>query len=486
MPVYHKIKEKKKMELSQNLIQTIKSAGQEHLLKYWNELSEEKQKSFAEQLSAVDFSVLPGLIKDYVINRPVTSIPEDLHPAEFFPAVPGNAEQEALYSKAIARGVELLRAGRVCCLTVAGGQGTRLGFNGPKGTFPIGPVSGRPLFAYFAQNILRAGEIYGKPVSWYIMTSSLNDADTRAFFRDNNYFGLKEEQVFFFVQGTMPAIGYDGKLLMSDKGSLSLSPDGHGGTLLALRKSGAIAKMQKENTDIISYFQVDNPLVPVVNPLFIGLHDLEKSQMSAVMLAKTGPFEKLGNFCISGNRLQIIEYSDLPEDLAQQRNADGSLAFVAGSPAIHLIAREFVEELTASGTLKLPWHRADKKIPYIDDQGNPMTPETPNGVKLESFIFDALPLAANTMVLECVREDVFAPTKNPTGVDSVESCREMLIERDARRLESAGVAVPRTADGKVNAKIEISPAAVLDYADAKNYVSGKEIIIAPGAEMVLE
>ena len=473
------------MDISPELAKNIRNAGQEHLLRFWNDINEDQQRAFSSQLEKIDFSVLPGLIRDYVLERPRTAIPDDLGPAPYFPAVPRNDAEKALYSRAEKEGREFLRAGRVCCLTVAGGQGTRLGFDGPKGTYPIGPVTGKTLFEYFAQNIIRAGKQFGHPLSWYIMTSSLNHAATTDFFRKNRFFGLEEEQVFFFTQGTMPAIGYDGKLLLASKNALSLSPDGHGGTLLALRKSGALDRMKKEGTDIISYFQVDNPLVHVVDPLFIGMHALEGSEMSAVMLAKTGPFEKLGNFCVSGGRLQIIEYSDLPKELAEKRNADGSLAFVAGSPAIHLLKREFVEQLTASGSLRLPWHRADKKIPHIDDAGNPVVPEEPNGVKLESFIFDALPLAKKTMVMEFDRKEVFAPTKNKTGVDSVESCRQMLVDRDAARLESAGVKIPRKADGTPDALIEISPLEVFDAEDARALAASRNIVIEPGAEVAL-
>ena len=475
------------MDRYQELLKKTAVAGQEQLLRFWNELSDAEREELAAQIEAIDFSVMANLIREYVLNKPKTEIPDDLGPAPYFPLVPRDAEQAALYKRAIERGVELLKAGKVSCLTVAGGQGTRLGFDGPKGTYPIGPVTGRPLFRYFAESIRRAGEKFGRPLTWYIMTSLLNREATEKFFLENNFFGLKPEQVFFFTQGTMPACGYDGKLLLATKSSLSLSPDGHGGTLLALRRSGALDRMAKERVDYLSYFQVDNPLVPVVSPLFLGLHDLENSEMSAIMLAKTGPFEKLGNFCVTKGRLEIIEYSDLPAELAESRNPDGSLRFIAGSPAIHMISRSFIEHLTAGGSLKLPWHRADKKVPYVDEQGNPVKPESPNAVKLESFIFDAMPLAKRTMVLEGERRSIFAPTKNPTGVDSVESCREMLIDRDARRLEAAGVKIPRTADGKVDAKIELSPLAVFDDEDAVAYVKAHGLTeIARGAELCLE
>lgn len=475
------------MNIDPVLYGKIAQAGQQHVLRFWDELDDAGKRRLITQLSGINFDELSSLIDDYVLKRPRTDIPDDLHPADYYPLHPKDAAMAELYERARKVGEEALGQGRVCCLTVAGGQGTRLGFDGPKGTYPIGPVSGNSLFSYFAGSIRRAGEKYGKRITWYVMTSLLNNEATVSFFRDHAFFGLAPEQLFFFTQGTMPAIGYDGKLLLSAKDSLALSPDGHGGTLLALRKSGALERMEREGTDIISYFQVDNPLVKMCDPLFIGLHELEKSEMSAIMLSKTGPFEKLGNFCVSGGRLRIIEYSDLPEALAEKRNADGTLAFVAGSPAIHMISRDFVSALTADGVLKLPWHRADKKIPTLDANGDPIKPDVPNGVKLESFIFDALPLAERTMILEGERSEVFAPTKNATGVDSAESCREMLISRDARRLEAAGVSIPRDADGKPLAKVEISPAAVLDDEDAVEYVRKKAIrAIAPGAEIYLD
>ena len=448
----------------QELFAKLQAAGQSNVLRFWNELNEMEKKSFADELNQLDLDELTSLIQSHVLNRPRTDIPADLSPASFFPMKPGTPEQAHLYALATAKGEELLRAGKVSVLTVAGGQGTRLGFDGPKGTYPIGPITDRSLFAYFAEGILRAGEKYGTTLTWYIMTSLLNHEDTCNFFKAHNYFGLNPNQIFFFVQGTMPAIGYDGKLLLAAKGKLALSPNGHGGTLLALRTSGALDRMKSEGVELLSYFQVDNPLVPVVNPLFLGLHAIEQSQVSAIMLAKTGPFEKLGNFCVSNGRVMIIEYSDLPEELATRRLEDGSLAFVAGSPAIHVFSCDFIESLTRHGRLTLPWHRADKKVPYIDEDGNFVTPEEPNAVKLESFIFDAMPLAERTMILEADRKEQFAPTKNKTGVDSAESCREMLSARNIRRLRDAGVSV---AD---SVRLEISPRLILDDEDAVAYV----------------
>lgn len=469
-----------------NLLAAIRNAGQEQVLRFYGELSAESQQEFEAQLAQVNWQELPRLAAEYVVKRPETVIPADLAPAEFFPLEPADSAMSDLYRRADAEGEKLLRAGKVCCLTVAGGQGTRLGFDGPKGTYPIGPATNRTLFGYFAESIARAQEKYGKTILWFLMTSPINREATENFFRAQNFFGLAPEQVFFFTQGTMPAFGTDGKLLLSAKNSLSLSPDGHGGTLLALRRSGALELMAANGVEYISYFQVDNPLVPVVSPRFIGLHALENSEMSALMLSKTNSKEKLGNFCVSGGKVQIIEYSDLPDELAEKRNPDGSLAFVAGSPAIHVISRQFVEKLTSGGTLMLPWHRADKKIPALDADGNIVTPAEPNGVKLESFIFDALPLAEKVMILEGGRSEVFAPTKNATGVDSAESCRIMISERNARRLSAAGVEIPRNADGSVNAVIELSPRLVFDDADAVELVKATGLrAVLPGETVVL-
>lgn len=447
------------------LKQTLEARGQSHLLRYWDQLEDAGRNRLAAQIKGVDWDALSGLIQSHVLNAPETDIPEDLSPAPYFPAIPEDDERATYYRKAKAAGVELLSSGQVAALTVAGGQGTRLGFDGPKGTYPITPVEGKTLFQYFAESLLRAGEKFGHPIPWFIMTSEMNDQATREFFEERRYFGLDPTNVSFFTQGTMPAIGLDGKLLLAEKDSLALAPDGHGGTLLALRVSGALDAMRQAGVNVISYFQVDNPLVSVVDPLFIGLHHLEQSEMSARMLAKTNPHEKLGNFCVSGGRLRIIEYSDMPDELAEARDEAGRLRFISGSPAIHVINREFVERLTDEGRLNLPWHRADKKVSCVDGDGNIITPDEPNAVKLESFIFDALPMAEKPMVFEAIRDEEFAPTKNKTGVDSVESCREMLIDRDAKWLKAVGVAVPEKDDGRPDCVVELSPRHYLDVDD---------------------
>ena len=455
--------------MNHDLIRILKQANQCKMADILEKSALADREKLEKQLSAINWDELPELIQDYVFHKPETAILDDLQPAPFFPFPAKTPEQKKLYAEAEKKGKELLAQGKVAALTVAGGQGTRLGFDGPKGTYPITPVCHKSLFQYFAESLARASEKFNAPIHWFIMTSELNDKATRDFFKSHQYFGYGEEHITFFTQGTMPAIQYDGQLILAAKDSLALAPNGHGGTLLALRKSGSLDLMKKLGVEYLSYFQVDNPLVPVVDPLFIGLHCLEKSQMSCRMLPKTNPYEKLGNFCISRGHLQIIEYSDMPAELAERRKADGTLDFLAGSPAIHVISRDFIEQLTKDGRLNMPWHRADKKVAYLDEHGNTVKPEANNAVKLESFIFDALPLAEKTMVFEGSRAEMFAPTKNQTGVDSVESCRQMLVARDARRMELSGIKVPRKKDGTPDCLVEISPRCVFDDEDAVQF-----------------
>lgn len=454
---------------------TLKKYDQEHLFRFFPELNSRQQEKIHTQLREINWKELDLLINNYVLHAPETVVSPDISPAHYFPATPENEDQKEKYRIALKRGSELLRKGKVAALTVAGGQGTRLGYDGPKGTYAITPVKNKTLFQYFAEKIIRTGKKYGCPLHWFIMTSKTNDSQTREFFQKNSFFGIQPSFVHFFTQGTMPAIGMDGKVLLESKESLCLSPNGHGGTLLALKLSGSIAQMRKLGIDYLSYFQVDNPLVSVADPLFIGLHFLEKSEMSSRMLAKTGPFEKLGNFCMVKDRLNIIEYSDMPKHLAEMREPDGRLRFIAGSPAIHIISVDFVEKLTEGGRLSLPWHRAEKKVPFIDADGNQINPAKPNAIKLETFIFDALPFAEKTMILEAKREDEFSPVKNPDGVDSAVSCRRMLVDKDVRRLEKAGVTIPRNENGAPDCTVELSPLTLLDDEDVAAHIADKGI-----------
>ena len=465
------------------LADTLTAHGQEPLVRHLATAPAAARQTLEAQLAALDWSRFDTWVRDYVRQAPRVEVPADLAPASFYPAAPATPAQHELYACATATGEALLRAGKVAAFTVAGGQGSRLGYEGPKGGFPISPVQRKPLFQLFAERLLRHGEIYGRAIPWYLMTSPGNDGTTRAFFAEHQHFGLDPANVVFLVQGTMPAFGLDGRLLLAEPGSLALAPDGHGGSLLALHQSGALADMARRGVEHLSYFQVDNPLVAVVDPLFLGLHHLTGSEMSNRSLPKREPFEKLGLFCRTQGRLQVIEYSDLPAALATQTGPDGRLRFLAGSPAIHVLRRDFIERLN-QGHFQLPFHRAVKKVPYVDGDGRLVKPEQPNAVKLETFVFDALPLARRTLVLEAVREQQFAPVKNPSGEDSAESCQRLLQEEHARWLRGRGVALPRTADGRLACTVEISPRAYATEADFQRADLGV-YSFAPGATVYI-
>lgn len=430
--------------------------GQEHIFRFWNELGDAQRQTLLAQARDLDFERLDRLVRECVLVKTPFALPRKIAPAPFFPADPRNKKQAADYAKAWAAGEKALKAGKVCAFTVAGGAGTRLGFDGPKGAFRISPVRNKTLFQLFAEYLLNCQRRYNPGLRWYIMTSDTNHAATVAFFKEHKFFGLNPRFVRFFQQGMMPAFSQDGKILLDQKGSLSLSPDGHGGSLRAMRKSGALAEMKKLGIEYISYFQVDNPLVRCLDPRFIGLHILNKSEMSSKSLAKADDLEKVGNFVIGDGKLMVIEYSDLPESLAREKNADGTRKYDSGSIAIHILSRRFVDRIT-EGDLQLPYHRAVKKVPYIDADGNPVKPAEPNAIKLEQFVFDAIPLAANAIVMQTKREEEFSPVKNAEGVDSAVTARRDLAARAARWLDQTGVHVEQTPEGRPVAAVEISP-----------------------------
>ncbi|HUW19036.1 MAG TPA: UDPGP type 1 family protein [Sedimentisphaerales bacterium] len=448
----------------ENLKKVLKDHNQSHLLAFWEQLDGPQKQSLLEQIQSLDFSKIDDWVVRFVRKTAPAPMPADFTPAAAYTPCPTGPDQQRRYAQARQLGRELISAGKVAAFVVAGGQGTRLGFDGPKGDFPISPVKNKTLFQIFAESIAAASKKYHTTCPWYIMTSPLNHAETNAIFRRNDYYGLDKENIFIFQQGTLPNFGLDGRILLADKANIACSPDGHGGSLKALCRSGALENMKKRGIEFISYFQVDNPLINIFDPLFTGLHALDGAEMSSKALVKTGPKEKVGNFCLVAGRVTVIEYSDLPDELAEKRNPDGSLLFQLGSIAIHIINTSFIEKLKASG-FSLPLHRAVKKIPHIDEQGNHVEPAEPNGVKLETFVFDALPLASKSIILQTLRKEEFAPAKNATGTDSAETARQMMVARAADWLESAGVNIPRKDDGSPDCLIEIAPGFAVEKDD---------------------
>jgi len=447
----------------ENIEKLLKKHGQSHLLAFWEELNNEQRASLLEQISCLDLEKIDKWVDKLVKNPDYIDINADLAPASSYDPEPVKPENQRKYAEAVKIGTELISQGKLAAFVVAGGQGTRLGFDGPKGDFPISPVKNKTLYQIFAESISAVSVRFQTTCPWYIMTSPMNHIQTTDIFRSNDYYSLGKENVFIFQQGTLPNFSRDGKILLADKDTIACSPDGHGGSIKALYKSGAIKDMKKRGVEFLSYWQVDNPLINIFDPLFIGLHVLNQAEMSSKAIIKNDPKEKIGNFCLINGKINVIEYSDLVDKLAEKKNPDGSYVFRLGSIAIHLINRSFVEKLNVE-EISLPLHRAVKKIRHIDRHGNFVESE---GIKLESFVFDAIPLASNSIILQTVRSEEFAPTKNATGVDSAESARQMIVDRATNWLESAGVEVPRKKDGSPDCILEIAPSFALEKEDIK-------------------
>jgi UDP-N-acetylglucosamine/UDP-N-acetylgalactosamine diphosphorylase len=453
----------------------LRRHNQEHLLAFWPQLSPSQRQDLLREVRDIDFDRIGPWVERLVASEPEPPVVHgDFTPASSYRPEPHTDADKRKYRHAIDLGEKLIAAGKVAGLTVAGGQGTRLGFDGPKGNFPISPIRHKTLFRVFAETIAAVSQRYGTTCPWYIMTSPMNHTQTVDIFKAADYYGLDPRDVFVFQQGTLPNFGFDGRILLAERSHIARSPDGHGGCITALARSGALADMKKRGIEYISYWQVDNPLVKLFDPLFIGLHALEGAEMSSKAVIKNAPKERVGNFCLVDGRVTVIEYSDLSDELAERRQPDGALVFGLGSIAIHIISTGFVETLNTEGH-SLPLHRAVKKIPHIDSAGHRVEPKRPNGIKLESFIFDALPRAEASVILQIERAEQFAPTKNAEGEDSVDTTRRMMVERAARWLESAGLSVPRRPDGSADCTLEMAPSFALDKED----VPAKRDLVAP-------
>lgn len=469
------------MANSPSLIDQFKHAGQAQVFAFFDQLSPDQQQRLLAEAAEVDLGEVAHLTRTLLAKDAAAGVNlEGVAPAPYEP-LPVHGGDAAAWAKAKTAGEEALRAGRVAAFTVAGGQGTRLGYDGPKGTFPVTPLKQKPLFQVFAEKIRAAGSRYGRPIHWFIMTSHANHTATETFFKEQNFFGLDASRVHFFRQGRMPAVNFEGKILLETKASLALSPDGHGGSLRALDRSGALDLMKREGIDIISYFQVDNPLVRCIDPAFIGWHVLRGSEMSSKMVPKAYAEEKVGHFCTQRGKTVVVEYSDLPLAMQRETDANGRLHYLAGSIAIHILDREFVRRMAAGGEgVALPFHRADKKIPTIDAAGNPVKPEKANGVKFEMFVFDALPFAKNPVVIETLRENDFSPVKNAEGLDSPKTCREDQLRQFTRWLKANGVAVDADSTGLPRLGLEISPLFGYDddsFAEAWKKISPRPAIV---------
>ena len=393
--------------------QRVEEHHQTHLLAFWEELPESDQRNLTSQIEAIDFKLVDSLTDHWIKNPPEPLAFDSFEP---IPVLPIASDEDPKTNKAIEAGEEALRAGRVGLVLVAGGQGTRLGFDGPKGSFPIGPITGRTLFEYHADKIHNARRKYNCTLPWYIMVGETNELATVAFFEKHDYFGLGEENVTFFKQRMMPCVGEDGKFFLETKSSLAMNPNGHGGCIPALVENNIIPDAEERGIDTLSYFQVDNWAVKLADPYFIGSHLLNNGEISSKVRRKTDPHEAAGVFCLCDGKFRVIEYTEL--DIYPQlldTDADGNLIHFSANAAIHVLDVKFIKDVYRRFT-EFPWHCSHKKIPYINDEGDDIKPDLPNGYKFETFIFDSLLYAENDSVaIEIGRLGEFSPTRTFRG-----------------------------------------------------------------------
>jgi UDP-N-acetylglucosamine/UDP-N-acetylgalactosamine diphosphorylase len=461
---------------------------QGNLLRFWDSIDDAGRAALSAQIEQIDFPLVERLTGQWIRSAPE---PEAFARIEPVKVVPKPDADDLDAQKALQAGEEALAAGRVGLVLVAGGQGTRLGFDGPKGAYPIGPITRRSLFAYHADKIHSTQRRYGCTLPWYIMVGESNEIATRAFFDEHDFFGLDRQDVVFFKQRMMPCVGEDGRFFLEAKDRVAMNPNGHGGSIPAMVENGITADARGRGIDTLSYFQVDNFAVKVADPYFIGHHVLGNAEFSAKAIRKREAREAAGVFCVCDGQTRVIEYTELdiyPELL--ETDSQGELLHFAINPAIHILSVEFVEHVFAIFD-SFPWHCSHKAIPHLDEAGETVNPSGPNGYKFETFVFDALGFATHEpVILEIDREGEFTPTKKMEGVDSVASARAMMRAMWAEWLEAAGWEIPRDGNGAVSIEIEINPAFAfskeefLEKARALDAgVSGDIVVTADGVRL---
>jgi UDP-N-acetylglucosamine/UDP-N-acetylgalactosamine diphosphorylase len=468
------------MKPPSHLVEQLRQAGQMHVLRFWDRLDDGTRHDLIEQLETIDwrlFEELQRIVRER--GRAAPAHGPDLADAVTPPCLRLGVERDATTAgkapspaEAIRRGTEALAAGAIGAILVAGGQGSRLGCQGPKGLYKVGPVSKASLFEFLLGGLVAVRRRFGRDVPLAIMTSSATDAETRAFLDANGHCGLDPSKVLVFRQHDLPALdATTANLLLDAPGRVSMAPDGHGGMLVALAAAGGLEWFAGHGVGHVVSFQVDNPLAMPLHPEFLGCHLLTNADFSTQVVRKTDPAERVGVVVETAGTTRLVEYSDLPAALAGARLPDGRLRFYAGSIAVHAFSRAFLER-AAGRDDSLPLHVAYKAVPFVDEDGSRVVPQAPNAIKFERFIFDLMPLASRVCVVEIEAVEGFAPLKNPPGsaADAPEHVHAALVARARRLLNGAGVTV---ADG---IDVELDPAEVLDERDiARLFAPGTHI-----------
>lgn len=394
--------------------QRVDAQGQQQLLRFYEELTKEEQERLLAQIQELDFSLLDNLSKKD--SKDARGVLEPLAAVEL-------AEIEEKKEKFRAAGLESIRAGKVGAVLLAGGQGTRLGLDRPKGVLNVGVTRELYLFECLIQNLLDVVKEAGVSIPLYVMTSEKNHEDTVGFFKEHHYFGYREEDVMFFQQQMAPSVDYHGKIYLEEKGKISLSPNGNGGWFTSMERGGMLEDVHKRGIEWLNVFAVDNVLQRIADPCFLGATLLSGCASGAKVVAKADPNERVGVLCLEDGKPSIVEYYEMTEEMIHSRTHTGELSYRFGVILNYLFCVDKLEKIMNQ---YMPVHIVEKKIPYVDAQGNSIKPEEPNGYKFETLVLDMIHALDDCLPYEVARQYEFAPIKNKTGVDSLESARELM------------------------------------------------------------
>lgn len=427
-----------------DLIRRFEAAGQGHVFRFLAGLDRPDVEQLLADARSVDLAVLADAIA--APERPAATGAVE-PPGDELQRFDESDDHRRLRNAAHDRGVSELEQGRVAVVVVAGGQGTRLGHSAPKAMWPVGPLSGKPLLQWHAEKVLHWARRVGRPIPFIVLVSDATAKPTDDFMRWHRWFGLDPTWVRLAKQRSLPAVDDAGRILLATKSRIALAPNGHGGVYAALAESRLLDLLTDHGVRTLAYCQVDNPLVRTLDPVFVGFHVRRESEFSSKSVVKRSPEERVGVFARAGGKPAVVEYTELSAEDSRAVDEDGDLLFGQGNIAAHCIDVAFAQRMAAEG---LPHHRARKKVPFVDAAGRAVEPAAPNATKFESFVFDALPRASRTLVLETTRESEFSPIKNAEGSDTPETARRDLIEMFRTWYRRAGMEIPAGA-------IEVSP-----------------------------